>query len=89
MKKGREFNPATLFIWISSLYFYYINFKLLPRQVWRLYFPSLFIDLPGKSSKWGLDKIYGQIFSSRITRDDEATALLPRQHQRRIVPAGK
>ena len=30
----------------------------LPRQLFRLYFHSQFIDLRGKSSKWGLDKIF-------------------------------
>ena len=46
--------------WIRTLffyYFYYINSWGGTRQSFGLYFRILFIELAGKSGKWGLDKI--------------------------------
>ena len=46
--------------WIRTLffyYFYYINSWGGTRQSFRLYFLILFMDLAGKSGKWGVDKI--------------------------------
>ena len=46
--------------WIRTLffyYFYYINSQGVTRQSFRLYFLILFMDLAGKSGKWGVDKI--------------------------------
>src|ERR1039458_5312326 len=46
--------------WIRTLffyYFYYINSWGGTRQSFGLYFRILFMELAGKSGKWGLDKI--------------------------------
>jgi len=56
---GRLFNfliAKTFFISGCLKSSSYISSDLLPRQFFRFYFRRQFINLRGKSSKWGLDK---------------------------------
>src|ERR1017187_7739256 len=59
-REGCSPNGKRVREWIRTLFFYcsyYINSWGGTRQSFRLYFPILFMELGGKSGKWGLDKI--------------------------------
>jgi hypothetical protein len=61
MEKGAEMESAPLFLPLTSILSIPTG---VPGQLFQLYFPRLFSDLPGKSSKAGLDKILARSFQN-------------------------